>query len=274
MSKWLNLLHEIDKEKNGGFEPMSALSVDNSGIYRKINTQDRLIKNSSVSANVSLSVCPKTPFFKFQINKKNILKSPQQRTDKADIGSKPPFFKNQLQSDLSWVKSYENDVLLEEQDLKLSFEDIVVDVTRYRSVLEQTYIDADHDDWHRDGMPQKFRAGDHTYDEMKIALARFIQRVHGHEAEVTAAVIAFEKSQETLSEHRNYLNQQKLWLSHKTPQSKKDCELAWQDCMKAYKKLPEYNALMFAKKRQAMFAALVDNEPSIDHIQHLINSLG
>ncbi len=68
---------------------MSALSVDNSGIYRKINTQDRLIKNSSVSANVSLSVCPKTPFFKFQINKKNILKSPQQRTDKADIGGFP-----------------------------------------------------------------------------------------------------------------------------------------------------------------------------------------
>ena len=158
--------------------------------------------------------------------------------------------------------------------VNLSFEEIVVDVTRYRSVLEQTYIDADHDDWHGDGMPKKFRASDHTYDEMKIALARFIQRVHGHEAEVTAAVIAFEKSQETLSEHRNYLNQQKLWLSHKTPQSKKDCELAWQDCMKAYKKLPEYNALMFAKKRQAMFAALVDNEPSIDHIQHLINSLG
>ena len=274
MSKWLNLLHEIEKGENGGFEPMSVLSVDNSGIYRKINTQDRLIENSSISANVSLSVCPKTPFFNFHFNKKNILKSPQQQTDKADIGSKPPFFKNQLQSDLSWVKSYENDVLLEEQDLKLSFEEIVVDVTMYRSVLEQTYIDADHDDWHRDGMPQKFRTGAQTYDEMKIALARFIQRVHGHEAEVTAAVIAFEKIQETLLEHRNYLNQQKLCLTHKTPQSKKDCELAWQDCMRAYKKLLEYKVLMSAKKRQAMFAALVDNEPSIDHIQHLINSLG
>jgi predicted chitinase len=43
--------------------------------------------------------------------------------------------------------------------------------------------------------------------------------------------------------------------------------------MKAYKKLPEYNALMFAKKRQAMFAALVDNESSIDHIQDLVNYL-
>ena len=159
-------------------------------------------------------------------------------------------------------------------DLNLSFEEIVVDVTLYRSVLEQTYFDDDYDDWHGDGMPQKFRAGDHTYDEMKIALARFIKRVHGHEVEVAAAVIAFEKSQETLSEHRNYLNQQKLCLSHKTPQSKKDCELAWQDCMRAYKKLPEYKPFMAAKKRQAMFAALVDNEPSIDHIQHLINSLG
>ena len=159
-------------------------------------------------------------------------------------------------------------------DLKLSFEEIVVDVTMYRSVLEQTYIDADHDDWHRDGIPQKFRAGDHTYDEMKIALARFIQRVHGHEAEVVAAVIAFEKSQETLLEHQEYLKIQKMFPICNTPQLKKQSELAWQDCMRAYKKLPEYNALMFAKKRQAMFAALVDNEPSIDHIQHLINSLG
>ena len=158
--------------------------------------------------------------------------------------------------------------------VNLSFEEIVVDVTRYRSVLEQTYIDADHDDWHRDGIPQKFRAGDHTYDEMKIALARFIQRVHGHEAEVVAAVIAFEKSQETLLEHQEYLKIQKMFPICNTPQLKKQSELAWQDCMRAYKKLPEYNALMFAKKRQAMFAALVDNEPSIDHIQHLINSLG
>lgn len=190
MSKWLNLLHEIDKEKNGGFEPMSALSVDNSGIYRKINTQDRLIKNSSVSANVSLSVCPKTPFFKFQINKKNILKSPQQRTDKADIGGFPT---NQIEDDLSWVKPSENDILLEKEDFKLSFEETVEKITIYRNVLEQTYIDADHDDWHGDGMPKKFRADDHTYDEMKVALARFIKRVHGHEEEVTTAVITFEK---------------------------------------------------------------------------------
>ena len=157
--------------------------------------------------------------------------------------------------------------------VNLSFEEIVVDVTRYRSVLEQTYIDADHDDWHGDGMPKKFRASDHTYDEMKIALARFIQRVHGHEAEVTAAVIAFEKSQETLSEHRNYLNQQKLWLSHKTPQSKKDCELAWQDCMRAYKKLAEYKVLMSAKKRQCLFDPLMDKQPSKEHVQDLVNSL-
>ena len=199
---------------------------------------------------------------------------PELSTDKADIGSKPPFFKNQLQSDLSWVKSYENDVLLEEQDLKLSFEDIVVDVTRYRSVLEQTYIDADHDDWHRDGMPQKFRAGDHTYDEMKIALARFIKRVHGHEAEVTAAVDTFTKTQESLPEHQEYLNIQKMFPICNTPQLKGQSELAWKSCMKAYGEMPEYKVLMFAKKRQAMFAALVDNEPSIDHIQHLINSLG
>jgi hypothetical protein len=252
MSKWLNLLHEIEKGENGGFEPMSVLSVDNSGVYKKINTQDRLIKNSSVSANVSLSVCPKTPFFNFNFNKKNILKSPQQRTDKTDIGGFPKFF---------------------EKENNLSFEDIVVDVTRYRSVLEQTYIDADHDDWHRDGMPQKFRASDHTYDEMKIALARFIQRVHGHEAEVVAAVIAFEKIQETLLEHRNYLNQQKLCLTHKTPQSKKDCELAWQDCMRAYKKLPEYKVLMSAKKRQCLFDPLMDKQPSKEHIQDLVNSL-
>ena len=158
-------------------------------------------------------------------------------------------------------------------EAKLSFEEIVVDVTLYRSVLEQTYFDDDHDDWHGDGMPQKFRASDHTYDEMKIALARFIQRVHGHEAEVTAAVIAFEKRQESLPEHRDYLNQQKLWLSHKTPQSKKDCELAWQDCMRAYKKLPEYNALMFAKKRQCLFNPLMDKQPSKEHIQDLVNSL-
>ena len=158
-------------------------------------------------------------------------------------------------------------------EAKLSFEEIVVDVTRYRSVLEQTYIDADHDDWHGDGMSQKFRAGDHTYDEMKIALARFIQRVHGHEAEVTTAVIAFEKSQETLSEHRDYLKQQKLCLSHKTPQSKKDCELAWQDCMRAYKKLPEYKVLMSAKKRQCLFDPLMDKQPSKEHVQDLVNSL-
>jgi len=213
MSKWLNLLHEIEKGENGGFEPMSVLSVDNSGVYKKINTQDRLIKNSSVSANVSLSVCPKTPFFNFNFNKKNILKSPQQRTDKTDIGGFPKFF---------------------EKENKLSFEDIVVDVTRYRSVLEQTYIDADHDDWHRDGMPQKFRASDHTYDEMKIALARFIQRVH---------------------------------------QLKGQSELAWKSCMKAYGEMPEYKVLMSAKKRQAMFAALVDNEPSKEHVQYLVNSL-
>jgi hypothetical protein len=153
------------------------------------------------------------------------------------------------------------------------FEEIVVDVTLYRSVLEQTYFDDDHDDWHGDGMPQKFRAGDHTYDEMKIALARFIQRIHGHEAEVTAAVIAFEKSQETLSEHRDYLKQQKLCLSHKTPQSKKNCELAWQDCMRAYKKLPEYKVLMFAKKRQCLFDPLMDKQPSKEHVQDLVNSL-
>jgi hypothetical protein len=252
MSKWLNLLHEIEKGENGGFEPMSVLSVDNSGVYKKINTQDRLIKNSSVSANVSLSVCPKTPFFNFNFNKKNILKSPQQRTDKTDIGGFPKFF---------------------EKENKLSFEDIVVDVTRYRSVLEQTYIDADHDDWHRDGMPQKFRASDHTYDEMKIALARFIQRVHGHEAEVTAAVDTFTKTQESLPEHQEYLNIQKMFPICNTPQLKGQSELAWKSCMKAYGEMPEYKVLMSAKKRQAMFAALVDNEPSKEHVQYLVNSL-
>ena len=159
-------------------------------------------------------------------------------------------------------------------DLKLSFEEIVVDVTMYRSVLEQTYIDADHDDWHRDGIPQKFRAGDHTYDEMKIALARFIQRVHGHEAEVVAAVIAFEKSQETLLEHQEYLKIQKMFPICNTPQLKKQSELAWQDCMRAYKKLPEYKVLMSAKKRQCLFDPLMDKQPSKEHIQHLINSLG
>ena len=153
------------------------------------------------------------------------------------------------------------------------FEEIVVDVTRYRSVLEQTYFDDDHDDWHGDGMPKKFRAGDHTYDEMKIALARFIQRVHGHEAEVVAAVIAFEKSQETLLEHQEYLKIQKMFPICNTPQLKKQSELAWQDCMRAYKKLPEYNALMFAKKRQCLFNPLMDKQPSKEHIQDLVNSL-
>ncbi len=96
-----------------------------------------------------------------------------------------------------------------------------------------------------------------TEHDIKTALTRFIYRVHGHEEEVAAAVIAFEKIQETLSEHRDYLKKQKIWLSHKTPQSKKDCELAWQDCMRAYKKLPEYNPFMATKKRQCLFDPLV-----------------
>lgn len=87
----------------------------------------------------------------------------------------------------------------------ICFEELVEKITTYRSVLEQTYIDDDHDDWHSDGMPQKFRAGDHTYDEMKIALARFIDRIHIHEQEVEVAVINFETAQETLSEHQDYL---------------------------------------------------------------------
>jgi hypothetical protein len=157
--------------------------------------------------------------------------------------------------------------------VNLSFKDLVEKITMYRSVLEQTYFDDDHDDWHGDGMPQKFRASDHTYDEMKIALARFIQRVHGHEAEVVAAVIAFEKSQETLLEHQEYLKIQKMFPICNTPQLKEQSELAWQDCMRAYKKLPEYKVLMSAKKRQCLFDPLMDKQPSKEHIQDLVNSL-
>jgi hypothetical protein len=158
-------------------------------------------------------------------------------------------------------------------EFSLCFEETVEKITMYRSVLEQTYIDADHDDWHGDGMPQKFRVGDHTYDEMKIALARFIKRVHGHEEEVAAAVIAFEKSQETLLEHQEYLKIQKMFPICNTPQLKKQSELAWQDCMRAYKKLPEYKVLMSAKKRQCLFDPLMDKQPSKEHIQDLVNSL-
>lgn len=106
----------------------------------------------------------------------------------------------------------ENDIPFteEEKSLEISFKELVEKITTYRSVLEQTYLDADHDDWHGDGVPQKFRAGAHTYHDIKTALTRFIYRVHGHEEEVAAAVIAFEKIQETLSEHRDYLKKQKI----------------------------------------------------------------
>jgi hypothetical protein len=91
---------------------------------------------------------------------------------------------------------------------------------------------------------------------------------------VTAAVDTFTKTQESLPEHQEYLNIQKMFPICNTPQLKGQSELAWKSCMKAYGEMPEYKVLMSAKKRQAMFAALVDNEPSKEHVQYLSNSLG
>ena len=189
MSKWLSLLREIEQNKNGGKQPMSGLSVPNMGIYGKIRKESNLIETPSVSANVSVSVCHKAPFFDFYLNnKKNIGDKAYIATDKPDIGSIEPIHAEPSSPQVT-----------------LSFEVLVEEITRYKNVLEQTYLDPDNDEWHADGMPEKFRSQEHTYEEIKIALARFIGRVHRHEEEVDTASLAFRSARDALPDYQKYM---------------------------------------------------------------------
>ena len=155
---------------------------------------------------------------------------------------------------------------------KLSFEELVQEITKYKNVLEQTYLDADNDEWHGDGMPQKFRSQDHTYEEMKIALARFIGRVHRHEEQVERASLAFRSARDALPDYQKYMKVLRVY-NNSDPKSVEEVRLSWQSCLKAYENMPEHKAFMVAKKRQALFYPLTTRQPSREHIQELIDSM-
>lgn len=92
------------------------------------------------------------------INKKKDLYILTDKTDKTDIGRNPQSHQIVPLTSTSHVSTLTSD-----------------EITCHREMLETSYRNPHNDHLHGSDLPQKFRAGEHTFDEMAEALESFIQ---------------------------------------------------------------------------------------------------
>jgi hypothetical protein len=143
------------------------------------------------------------------------------------------------------------------------------DLTRYRLLLEASYLNPANDTFYRDGMPQRFRDGTHTFEEMQTALENFIGKLQQGNSPVlekgsrlpselplltgnldkhSLAVTRFIKARDSLPEYQAWEKMCKLLTENpQDEQVKKACSLASEAFLKACKALPEWLPFWEAK---------------------------
>lgn len=136
------------------------------------------------------------------------------------------------------------------------------EITRYRSLLEASYGNPANDAFHGDGMPQRFREGVHTFEEMEKALVKFIRRMKQGDSpqlgnarekpedtlpmsdnpdQHKATIANFMRSRDSLPEYQAWEKMCKLLTENPhDAQVKKACSLASEAFLKACKALPEW----------------------------------
>jgi hypothetical protein len=152
------------------------------------------------------------------------------------------------------------------------------EITRYRFLLEDSYGNPAFDHWHGDGMPQRFREGLHTFEEMEKALVKFICRteqgdhpqlgnarekpvdtlpISDNPDQHKAAITDFMRSRKLLPEYHAWEKMCKLLTENpQDEQVKKACSLASEAFLKACKALPEWLPFLEAKIDQYLAKSL------------------
>jgi hypothetical protein len=148
------------------------------------------------------------------------------------------------------------------------------EITHYRFLLENSYRNPDHDRFHDDEMPQRFRESMHTFADMEKALENFIAKMKEEkscemkknfsssstpfltietEEAAKTTVTNFINARETLPEYLAYEQARAQWKDLHNPEHFRIRNEALKTYTEACKKLPEWQSYFTAlKKRDAI----------------------